>query len=84
MQYNLEKQTAKISVLSSGNIGTYGFLIRKRSFTERGLFEKVATTERFGYSPLGSDLKKQADIGKKQYQILVKVSDLDKKCDKQK
>ena len=25
-RYNLERQTAKISVLSSGNVGTYEFL----------------------------------------------------------
>ena len=32
-QYNLDKQTVKIPVLSSGNAGKYGFLTGLRCFT---------------------------------------------------
>ena len=53
-QYNLDWQTAMISVLSSGNIGKYKFLTGKDV-----LPEKAVTIKRFEYSQLGSQLKKQ-------------------------
>ena len=34
---------------------------------EKGFLEKAATIERFEYSPLGSELKKQNDLAKDQY-----------------
>ena len=61
----IDKQ-ANISTLSSGK-GKYEFL------TGKGQLEKAATIKRFEYSPLGSELKKQTDIAKKQYQGLEKV-----------
>ena len=55
-QYNLDRQTSKISGLSSGNVGKY---------------ETQATTmKRFEYWSLGKELKAQTDIAKKQYQKL--------------
>ena len=53
-QYNLDWQTAMISVLLSGNVGKYEFLTGKDV-----LPEKAVTIKRFEYSPLGSELKKQ-------------------------
>ena len=42
-QYNLERQTARISALSSGNFGKYGILISKDDLPEEDLLEKAAT-----------------------------------------
>ena len=61
-------KTAKISALSSGNVGNYKILTDKDVLLEKGLLEKAATIKRFEYSPLGSDLKKQTSIAGKQYQ----------------
>ena len=36
--------------------------------THRNSAEKAATIKRFEYSPLGTELKRQTDIEKKQYQ----------------
>ena len=43
--------------------------------------EKATTIERSEYSSLGSRLKKQTDIAKKQYKGLYKVHEFDKKED---
>ena len=42
-QYNLDRQTAKISVLSSGNVSKYEFLTGKDILPEKDLLEKNAT-----------------------------------------
>ena len=65
-QYNLERQTAKISALSSGNVSKYEFLTGKDVLPETDLLEKAATMKRFEYLPLGKELKAQTDIAKKQ------------------
>ena len=57
-QYNLDRQTAKISALSSGNVSKYEFLTSKDVLPEKYLLEKAATMKRFEYSPLGKELKK--------------------------
>ena len=43
------------------------------------MWEKAATIKRFEYSLKGSELKKQSDIAKIQYQVLWKVYEFDKK-----
>ena len=48
---NLEKQTAKISALSSGNLSIYEFLTCKDVLWEKELLEKAATIKRFEYLP---------------------------------
>ena len=53
VQYNLEKQTAKISALSSLNFSKYEFLTSKDVLSEKELLEKAAAIKRFEYSPLG-------------------------------
>ena len=50
-QYNLDRQTAKISALSSGNVSKYEFV------TVKDLLEKTAIIKRFEYSPLAKRLK---------------------------
>ena len=50
-QYNLDRQTAKLSALSSGNISKIELLTSKDVLPEKNLLEKVATMKRFEYSP---------------------------------
>ena len=40
-QYDLDKQTAKISALSSEKVGKYEFLTGKEVLPEKGLLEKL-------------------------------------------
>ena len=67
-QYNLDKQTAKISALSSGNVSKYEFLTEKVVLPKKDLLEKAAAIKRFEYSLLGKELKRQANVAEKQYQ----------------
>ena len=60
-----DRQAASIFALSSENVRKYEFLTDEDVLPEIDLLEKVATTKRFEYSSLGSDLKKQPDIAKK-------------------
>ena len=62
VQYNLDRQTAKISVLASGNVSKYEFLSGSDVLPENNLSEKAAELKRFESSPLGKELKAQRDI----------------------
>ena len=57
-RYDLLRQIAKISGLSSG-------IVCKDILPEKDLFEKVATINIFEYLTLGKVLKAQSDIAKK-------------------
>ena len=46
-QYDLDKQTTKISAVSSGNVTEYEFLTGKDVLPEKTLLEKAATIKRF-------------------------------------
>ena len=46
-QYDLDKQTTKISAVSSGNVTEYEFITGKDVLPEKTLLEKVATIKRF-------------------------------------
>ena len=46
-QYNLDRQTAKESALSSGNVGKYEFLTGKDVLAEKYLLEKAASLKIF-------------------------------------
>ena len=50
-QYHLDRQTAKISALSSGNVGKFEFLTAKDVLPE-DLLENAATIKRIEYLPL--------------------------------
>ena len=63
---NLDRQTAKISALSLGNVSKYEFLTDKDVLPEKGLLEKTAAKKRFEYSPSGKELKKQTSVAEKQ------------------
>ena len=65
--------------LSSRNAGKYEFSVDEDISPEEGILEKFATIKIFEYSPLSSELKKQAEIAKKQYQRLNKVYEFYKK-----
>ena len=50
-QYNLDRQIAKVSALSSGNVSKYEFLTGKYVLLEKDLLEKPAAINKFEYSP---------------------------------
>ena len=56
-QYNLDRQTAKISAFSSGNVTKYEYLTGKDVLLEKDLLEKATASKRFEYFPLGKELK---------------------------
>ena len=51
-QGNLDRWTANIFALLSGNVNKYEFLTSKYILPENGLLEKAATVKRFEHSPL--------------------------------
>ena len=73
VQYNLDRQTVKISYLSSGNISKYKFLIGEDLLPEKDLLDKVAALKKFAYSPLSKELKTKTHIPTKQCQELDKA-----------
>ena len=73
-QYNLDKQTAKVSALSSRNVSKYEFLTKKDVLPGKDLVEIAAAIKRFEYSPLGKEWKETSAAEKiiKIYQIIIK------------
>ena len=51
-QYDIDRQTTKISALSSANVIKYEFLTSKEVLPEKDLLKKAATMKTFEYSPL--------------------------------
>ena len=51
-----DRQTAKITALSSGNVGRYEVLTEKYVLPKKDLLEKAPTLKRIEYSPLGKEL----------------------------
>ena len=66
-QYNLDRQTDKISALSSGHVSKYDFLIGKGILPKENFIQKVAGIKRFEYDPLGKELKKETSVAEKHY-----------------
>ena len=56
-QYSLDRQTAKISVLSSWNVNKYEFFTGKDILCQMDLLEKLASLKRFEYCLLDKELK---------------------------
>ena len=81
---NLDRQTAKISALLSGNVSKPKFLSCKDVLPEKKLLEKAAIMKRFKYAPLGKELKAQTDIAKKRNQKLEDTFEFDKIIKKKK
>ena len=69
-RYDLDRQTTKLSALSSENVIKYKFLAGKDVLPENDVLEKPVTIRRFEYSTLGSELKKQTDVAEDQYKLL--------------
>ena len=67
-QCNLDRQTVKILALSSANVSKYEFLTGKDVLLEKEMLQKAVTIKSFEYVELDTELKKQTDIAKKQYQ----------------
>ena len=68
VQCNLDRQTVKILALSSANVSKYEFLTGKDVLLEKEMLQKAVTIKSFEYVALDTELKKQTDIAKKQYQ----------------
>ena len=83
-EYNLDRKTAEISPLSSGNDGKYQFSTGKDVLPEKELLEEADTMKRFEYSLLHKELKAQTDITKKQYQKLYNTYESEKIIRKEK
>ena len=49
VRFNLYRQTAMISALSSENVSKYEFLTGKDVLPEKNLIEKVSASRRIGY-----------------------------------
>ena len=60
-QYNLDRETAKIFALSSGNVSKYEFLTGIYILSQKDLLEKATTMKRLEYLPLDKELKAQTD-----------------------
>ena len=82
-QYSLDKQTAKISALWSGNASKYEFLTGKDILPEKNLLWKAAALKRVKYSLLRKELKAQTVTAKKQYQKLDNTDEFDKIIEKE-
>ena len=74
-----DKQTAKISALSSGNASKYDFLTKKDVLQEKDVLEKAAALKRYEYSRLVSALKTQTSVAEKQCQGLNQLFKPDEK-----
>ena len=78
-QHNLDRQTAKILALSSGNVTKNEFLTSKDVLPEKDLLEKAVALKRFEYSRVGKELKAQTSFAEKQYQGISKLIKTDEK-----
>ena len=74
-QYNLERQAAKISALSSGNVIKYEFLTSKDVLSKINSLGKTPTLKIFEYLPLGKAFQKQINAVKKQTEVINKKED---------
>ena len=78
-QYNLDRQNAKISLLSSRNGRKYELFTGEDVLPEKELLEKAASVKRFEHSLLGKELKKQPSVAEKQYQKFGNAFEFNKK-----
>ena len=72
LQYDINREAAKISALSSGKIDTYEYLTGEEILPSNQ--QKMIEQAKFTYSPLGKDFEKQTktieDQGRKQIDAL--------------
>ena len=60
LQYDINRKTAKISVLSSGKIDNYEFLTEKKKILPLDQ-SRIIVRAKFTYSPLGKAFEKQTN-----------------------
>ena len=77
LQYNINREAAKISALSSGKIGKYEYLTGREILSSNQ--QQIIQQAKFTYPPLGKAFEKQIktieDQGKKQVKaIMIKVN----------
>ena len=72
LQYDINREVAKISVLSCGLIDKYEYLTGEEILPSNQ--QKIIEQAKFAYSPLGKDFEKQIktieDQGQKQVEVL--------------
>ena len=78
-QYDLDRQNAKISALSSGELDKYEYLTGEDLGYKSDVFQKA----KFEYSPLGQVFNKVLDAGEKQEGLLKRLKDGEGKTDRQ-
>ena len=78
-QYNLDRQNAKISALSSGELDNYEYLTGENL----GYKPDVVQKAKFEYSPLGQVFNKGLEKDEKQVGLLKRLKNTEDKTDKQ-
>ena len=63
LQYDINRKTAKISVLSSGKINKYEYLTGEEIFPSNQ--PQIIEQAKFTYSPLGKSFEKQKKINRR-------------------
>ena len=66
-QYDLVRQTGKISILLSANVNKCKLLAGKYVLQEKDWVGKAAAIKRFENYPLVKEFKKQTSVAEKQY-----------------
>ena len=78
LQYDINREAAKISALSSGKIGKYEYLIGEEILPSNQ--QQIIEQAMFTYSPLGKAFEKQTktieDQGKKQVDALADLKSI--------
>ena len=77
-QYNLGRQNAKVSALSSGELDKYEYLTRE----DLGYQPDVVQKAKFGYSPLGQIFNKGLKTDEKQVGLLKRLNNIEDKTEK--
>ena len=81
LQYDINREAAKISALSSGKFDKYEYLTGEEILPSNQ--QQIIQQAKFNYSPLGKTLEKQRktieDQGEKQVVTLESLKDSDKK-----
>ena len=78
-QYDLDRQAAKISALSSGELEKYEYLTDE----DLGYKPDVVQKAKFEYSPLGQVFNKESNSSEKNERLLKRLKNIEDKTDKQ-
>ena len=78
-QYDLDRQNAKISALTSGELDKYEYLTGE----DLGYKSDIVQKAKFEYSPLGQIFNKGLDTTEKQLGLLKRLKNIEDKTDRQ-